>query len=225
MGLELLLIIVIAIAGMIVQSRLQKVFAKYSRVMFHGGLTGREVAEKMLRDHGIRDVRVTNVSGHLTDHYNPANKTLNLSDSVYNSNSVAAAAVAAHECGHAVQHAEGYAFLKMRSALVPIVQFSSMFAQIVIILGLVMMNVFPSLYWIGIAMFFMIFLFSAITLPVDARPSAGPPAPTSSQPSVPWPPSSTTSGSAGNKLEYGLIIGLNILYLPIIHKINQEDKQ
>lgn len=133
MGLELLLIIVIAIAGMIVQSRLQKVFAKYSRVMFHGGLTGREVAEKMLRDHGIRDVRVTNVSGHLTDHYNPANKTLNLSDSVYNSNSVAAAAVAAHECGHAVQHAEGYAFLKMRSALVPIVQFSSMFAQIVII--------------------------------------------------------------------------------------------
>ena len=167
MGLELLLIIVIAIAGMIVQSRLQKVFAKYSRVMFHGGLTGREVAEKMLRD-----VRVTNVSGHLTDHYNPANKTLNLSDSVYNSNSVAAAAVAAHECGHAVQHAEGYAFLKMRSALVPIVQFSSMFAQIVIILGLVMMNVFPSLYWIGIAMFFMIFLFSAITLPVEYNASA-----------------------------------------------------
>ena len=173
MGLELLLIIVIAIAGMIVQGRLQKVFAKYSRVMFHGGLTGREVAEKMLRDHGsIRDVRVTNVSGHLTDHYNPANKTLNLSDSVYNSNSVAAAAVAAHECGHAVQHAEGYAFLKMRSALVPIVQFSSMFAQIVIILGLVMMNVFPSLYWIGIAMFFMIFLFSAITLPVEYNASA-----------------------------------------------------
>ena len=172
MGLELLLIIVIAIAGMIVQGRLQKVFAKYSRVMFHGGLMGREVAEKMLRDHGIRDVRVTNVSGHLTDHYNPANKTLNLSDSVYNSNSVAAAAVAAHECGHAVQHAEGYAFLKMRSALVPIVQFSSMFAQIVIILGLVMMNVFPSLYWIGIAMFFMIFLFSAITLPVEYNASA-----------------------------------------------------
>ena len=148
MGLEILLIVVIAIAGMIVQGRLQKVlqkvFDKYSRVMFHGGLTGREVAEKMLRDHGIRDVRVTNVSGHLTDHYNPANKTLNLSDSVYNSNSVAAAAVAAHECGHAVQHAEGYAFLKMR----------------------------PALYWIGIAMFFMIFLFSAITLPVEYNASA-----------------------------------------------------
>ena len=186
MGLEILLIVVIAIAGMIVQGRLQKVFDKYSRVMFHGGLTGREVAEKMLRDHGtgrevaekmlrdhgIRDVRVTNVSGHLTDHYNPANKTLNLSDSVYNSNSVAAAAVAAHECGHAVQHAEGYAFLKMRSALVPIVQFSSMFAQIVIILGLIMMTAFPALYWIGIAMFFMIFLFSAITLPVEYNASA-----------------------------------------------------
>ena len=164
MGLEILLIVVIAIAGMIVQGRLQKVFDKYSRVMFHGGLTGREVAEKMLRDHGIRDVRVTNVSGHLTDHYNPANKTLNLSDSVYNSNSVAAAAVAAHECGHAVQHAEGYAFLKMRSALVPIVQ--------VIILGLIMMTAFPALYWIGIAMFFMIFLFSAITLPVEYNASA-----------------------------------------------------
>ena len=150
MGLEILLILIIAVAGMIVQGRLQRVFAKYSKVMFHGGLTGREVAEKMLRDHGIRDVQVTNVRGHLTDHYNPANKTLNLSDSVYNSNSVAAAAVAAHECG----------------------QFSSMFAQIVIILGLIMMNVFPSLYWIGIAMFFMIFLFSAITLPVEYNASS-----------------------------------------------------
>ena len=172
MGLEILLILIIAVAGMIVQGRLQRVFAKYSKVMFHGGLTGREVAEKMLRDHGIRDVQVTNVRGHLTDHYNPANKTLNLSDSVYNSNSVAAAAVAAHECGHAVQHAEGYAFLKMRSALVPIVQFSSMFAQIVIILGLIMMTAFPALYWIGIAMFFIIFLFSAITLPVEYNASA-----------------------------------------------------
>lgn len=168
----IILIIVIAVLGMIVQSRLQKVFSKYSRVMFHGGLTGREVAEKMLRDNGIRDVRVTNVRGHLTDHYNPANKTLNLSDSVYNSNSVAAAAVAAHECGHAVQHAEGYAFLKLRSALVPIVQFSSMFAQIVILIGLLMMNVFPSLYWIGIAMFFMVFLFSVVTLPVEYDASA-----------------------------------------------------
>lgn len=172
MGIEFLLIIVIAVVGMIVQARLQKVFSKYSRVLSPGGMTGREVAEKMLRDHGIRDVKVTNVSGHLTDHYNPANKTLNLSDSVYNSNSVAAAAVAAHECGHAVQHAEGYAFLKLRSALVPVVQFSSMFAQIVIILGLILMASFPALYWVGIAMFFMIFLFSAITLPVEYDASA-----------------------------------------------------
>lgn len=172
MGIEFLLIIVIAVVGMIVQARLQKVFSKYSRILSPGGMTGREVAEKMLRDHGIRDVKVTNVSGHLTDHYNPANKTLNLSDSVYNSNSVAAAAVAAHECGHAVQHAEGYAFLKLRSALVPVVQFSSMFAQIVIILGLILMASFPALYWVGIAMFFMIFLFSAITLPVEYDASA-----------------------------------------------------
>lgn len=172
MGIEFLLIIVIAVVGMIVQARLQKVFSKYSRVLSPGGMTGREVAEKMLRDHGIRDVKVTNVSGHLTDHYNPANKTLNLSDSVYNSNSVAAAAVAAHECGHAVQHAEGYAFLKLRSALVPVVQFSSMFAQIVIILGLILMASFPALYWVGIAMFFMVFLFSAITLPVEYDASA-----------------------------------------------------
>ena len=173
MGLEILLIVVIAIAGMIVQGRLQKVFDKYSRVMFHGGLTGREVAEKMLRDHGIRDVRVTNVSGHLTDHYNPANKTLNLSDSVYNSNSVAAAAVAAHECGHAVQHAEGYAFLKMRSALVPIVQFSSRMAMFVIIIGLVILASTQNelLCWIGVGMIGVSALFSIITLPVEYNAS------------------------------------------------------
>ena len=210
MGLEILLIVVIAIAGMIVQGRLQKVFDKYSRVMFHGGLTGREVAEKMLRDHGIRDVRVTNVSGHLTDHYNPANKTLNLSDSVYNSNSVAAAAVAAHECGHAVQHAEGYAFLKMRSALVPIVQFSSMFAQIVIILGLIMMTAFPALSssapspcrWSTMPRPAPSPGWSAPThsLPLSwtrpAPPSAGLHAPIWLPPSVPWPHLSITWVSA-----------------------------
>lgn len=167
MMIEILLIVIIAVVGMIVQSRLQSVFSKYSKVMSPGGLTGREVAEKMLRDNGISDVTVTSVRGHLTDHYNPTNKTLNLSDSVYNSNSVAAAAVAAHECGHAVQHAEGYSFLKMRSALVPVVQFSSTFAQLVIILGLVLINAMPFLYWLGIAMFFMVFLFSVITLPVE----------------------------------------------------------
>ena len=116
-----ILVIVIGIIGLIVQMKLQSVFKKYSRVMFPGGLTGKEVAEKMLRDNGIYDVKVTSTPGHLTDHYNPATKTVNLSESVYDSNSVAAAAVAAHECGHAVQHARDYAPLKMRSALVPIV--------------------------------------------------------------------------------------------------------
>lgn len=167
MALEIFLIVIIAVLGLIVQSRLQNVFSKYSRVMSPGGMTGREIAEKMLRDHGIHDVTVTNTRGHLTDHYNPANKTLNLSDSVYNSNSVAAAAVAAHECGHAIQHAEGYAFLRLRSALVPIVQFSSSLAQIVIIIGILLINAFPLLYWLGIVMFLMVFIFSAVTLPVE----------------------------------------------------------
>lgn len=171
MAIEFLLIIIIAIAGMMVQSKLNRVFSKYSRVMSPGGMTGREAAEKMLRDHGITDVKVTNIRGRLTDHYNPANKTLNLSDTVYNSNSVAAVAVAAHECGHAVQHATGYAFLRMRSALVPAVQFSSMFAQIMIILGLILITVFPILYWIGIAMFAVVFLFTLVTLPVEYNAS------------------------------------------------------
>lgn len=171
MELEILLIIIIAIAGTIVQSRLNRVFSKYSRVMSPGGLTGKEVAESMLRDHGIYDVKVTHTGGYLTDHYNPSNKTLNLSDSVYNSNSVAAAAVAAHECGHAVQHATGYAFLRLRSALVPIVQFSSVFAQLAILLGIFMINVFPILYWAGIAMFAIVFLFSLVTLPVEYNAS------------------------------------------------------
>ena len=115
-NIEWVLIIVIGIVGIIVQVRLQSVFKKYSHVMFPGGLTGREVAEKMLRDNGIYDVQVTSTPGHLTDHYDPRNKTVNLSESVYNSNSVAAAAVAAHECGHAVQHAQGYVPLEVRSA-------------------------------------------------------------------------------------------------------------
>ena len=120
-----ILTIIIAIVGFFVQARLQSVFKKYSQVMFPGGMTGAEVAEKMLRDNGIYDVQVTCTQGHLTDHYNPATKTVNLSQGVYNSASIAAAAVAAHECGHAVQHAKAYAPLKMRSALVPFVQFSS----------------------------------------------------------------------------------------------------
>ena len=167
-----ILIIIIAVVGFIVQAKLQSVFKKYSQVMFPGGLTGRDVAEKMLRDNGIYDVQVTCTPGHLTDHYNPATKTVNLSESVYNSNSVAAAAVAAHECGHAVQHAREYAPLKMRSALVPIVQFSSMWSTWVIIAGILVMNTFPALFGIGIAMIAMSALFSLITLPVEYNASA-----------------------------------------------------
>lgn len=172
MSLEILLIITIAVAGFIVQARLDAVFNKYSKVLSPGGMTGREIAEKMLRDHGIRDVRVVSVRGRLTDHYNPADKTLNLSESVYNHNSVSAAAVAAHECGHAIQHAQGYAPLKLRSALVPVVQVSSMLSQLVIIAGILLINVIPGLYWLGIAMFAMIFIFSVVTLPVEYNASS-----------------------------------------------------
>lgn len=172
MNTGFLLIIIIGVVGFIVQSRLQSVFGKYSKVLAPEGMTGREAAEKMLRDYGIRDVKVVSTKGHLTDHYNPSNKTLNLSSSVYNSNSVAALAVAAHECGHAVQHAEGYTPLRMRSALVPVVQFSSTFAQIFLILGLLLINVFPGLFWLGIAMFVMVVLFSVITLPVEYNASS-----------------------------------------------------
>ena len=166
-----LLIILIAIIGFIVQAKLQSVFKKYSKVMFPGGLTGREVAERMLHDNGIYDVKVVSTHGQLTDHYNPTTKTVNLSEGVYNSNSVAAAAVAAHECGHAVQHAREYAPLKMRSALVPVVQFSSMWSTWVIIAGILMINTFPALFWIGIAMIALSALFSLVTLPVEYNAS------------------------------------------------------
>ncbi len=171
MNIGYLLFIVIGVVGMIVQARLQSVFRKYSRVRFTNGLTGREVAEKMLRDNGIYDVKVVSTRGHLTDHYNPSTRTVNLSESVYGSNSVAAAAVAAHECGHAVQHACGYAPLRLRSALVPIVQVSSSLSTWVILIGIVMLNSFPALFWLGIAMVAASALFSIITLPVEYNAS------------------------------------------------------
>ena len=151
------LIIVIGIAGYAVQARLQSVFRKYSKVQFPGGLTGAEVAEKMLRDNNIHNVKVTHVGGNLTDHFNPQTMTVNLSDSVYSSTSVAAAAVAAHECGHAVQHARGYAPLTLRSQLVPIVQFSSTAATWVIILGLVILATTQNELrcWIGVGLIAM----------------------------------------------------------------------
>lgn len=169
---EWLLIIIIGVVGLIVQFRLQSVLKKYSKVMFPGGLTGRDVAEKMLRDNGIRDVKVVSTPGHLTDHYNPKTRTVNLSESVYASNSVAAAAVAAHECGHAVQHARAYAPLEMRSALVPVISFSSMWSTWVIIAGILLINTFPALFWIGIVMVALSALFSLVTLPVEYNASA-----------------------------------------------------
>lgn len=162
-----ILFISIAIISYIVQSSLQNKFEKYSKMGLSNGMTGREVAEKMLRDNGIYDVCVTSTSGMLTDHYNPANKTVNLSEGVYNSCSVAAAAVAAHECGHAVQHARAYAPLRMRSALVPVVQFSSSIMSWVLLGGILLVNSFPQLLLFGICLFAMTTLFSFITLPVE----------------------------------------------------------
>ena len=170
-GFDYLLIVIIGIVGFIVQGRLQSVFGKYSQVMFPGGLTGAEVAEKMLRDNGIHDVKVVSVRGHLTDEYNPTTHTVNLSESVYHSRSVAAAAVAAHECGHAVQHAVQYAPLKMRSALVPVINISSTWSTWVILIGVLMLNSFPAIYWVGIAMIAASALFSLVTLPVEYNAS------------------------------------------------------
>jgi len=171
MNANWILIIVIGIVGMLVQWKLKSVFAKYSKVISPGGLTGAQIAQKMLNDNGIYDVSVTCIKGQLTDHYDPTKKTVNLSEDVYHSNSVAAAAVAAHECGHAVQHKEGYAPLRLRTALVPAVSISSKLSMIVILIGLFLIQTFPALFWIGIAMFAMVFLFSVITLPVEFNAS------------------------------------------------------
>ncbi len=168
------LIIAIGVIGFLVQARLKSVFAKYSKVQFPGGLTGAEVAEKMLRDNNVHNVKVTHVKGQLTDHFNPQTMTVNLSDSVYGSTSVAAAAVAAHECGHAVQHAQGYAPLTLRSQLVPVVQFSSTAATWVIIAGLAILASTQNelLCWIGVGMIAMSAVFSLVTLPVEYNASA-----------------------------------------------------
>ena len=171
LGVNWILIIVIGIVGMLVQWKLKSVFAKYAKVLAPGGVTGAQIAQKMLNDNGIYDVQITCIQGQLTDHYDPSKKTVNLSEDVYRSNSISAAAVAAHECGHAVQHKEGYAPLRLRSALVPTVSISSRLSMIVIIIGLLIINVFPALFWIGIAMFAMVFLFSVVTLPVEFNAS------------------------------------------------------
>jgi Zn-dependent membrane protease YugP len=164
--------ILVMVFSMIIQGMLQSRFEKYSKVGIPCGMTGAEVAEKMLRDHGIYDVQVVATRGVLTDHFNPKTKTVALSEAVYSSRSVAAAAVAAHECGHAVQHATGYAFIQMRSALVPAVSFASNIVQWVLLAGVIFIEKFPTLLWIGIGLFAITTLFSFITLPVEINASS-----------------------------------------------------
>ena len=164
--------IIIMVASMLIQQTLTSKFNKYSKVPTSNGMTGAEVAQKMLYDNGIYDVKVVPTRGMLTDHYNPATKTVNLSEGVYASRSVAAAAVAAHECGHAVQHATGYAALQMRSALVPVVNIASSLVSWVLLAGILMIERFPMLIWVGIALFATTTLFSFITLPVEVNASA-----------------------------------------------------
>ena len=169
--------IVVMFLSMIIQNMLQSRFEKYSRVRTNSGMTGAEIARKMLADHGITDVKVTCIPGRLTDHYNPQTKTVNLSESVYNESSVAAAAVAAHECGHVVQHEKGYLPLKLRTALVPVVSFSSNIVQWVLLAGVLMVTMFHSypVLIAGIVLFALTTLFSFVTLPVEinASPRAG----------------------------------------------------
>ena len=163
---------VFALISWAVSANLQSKFKKYSKIPLAYGMTGREVAEKMLRDNGIYDVKVISTPGQLTDHYNPLTKTVNLSEGVYASNSVAAAAVAAHECGHAVQHATAYAPLTMRSKLVPVVSFASNWMQWVLLAGILMLETFPQLMLAGIILFAITTLFSFITLPVEINASS-----------------------------------------------------
>ena len=158
------------VLSLLVQSMMKRRFDKYSEVPI--GITGAEVASRMLAAHGIRDVNIVSISGKLSDHYDPTTRTVNLSEEVYYGRSVAAAAVAAHECGHVVQHATGYAPLKMRSALVPVVSFSSNIVSWVLLAGVLMINIMPSLLWIGIGLFALTTLFSFVTLPVEINASA-----------------------------------------------------
>jgi Zn-dependent membrane protease YugP len=171
MTLYWILFIGVALLSWLVSYNLRKKFEKYSLIPIPSGMTGKDVAEKMLRDNGIYDVKVISTPGRLTDHYNPLDKTVNLSESVYRSNSVAAAAVAAHECGHAVQHAAAYAPLRMRSALVPIVNFSSQIMTWVLLGGMILLHSFPQLMLFGIILFAATTLFSFITLPVEINAS------------------------------------------------------
>lgn len=166
------LFIVIAIVSHSVQLNLDRKFKKYSQIPTRDGLSGHDVATRMLADHGLTDVRVTCVEGRLSDHYNPETNTVNLSKDVYYGRSMMAAAVAAHECGHAVQHAKNYAPVQLRSALVPVVQFSSQIVTFVLLAGILVVQTFPALMIAGIALFAMTTLFSFVTLPVEVDASS-----------------------------------------------------
>ena len=159
------------ILSLIVSQTLKYKFKKYSRVPLDNGMSGKDVAQRMLQANGIYDVKVESVQGQLTDHYNPVDKTINLSPEVYNGRSIAAASVAAHECGHAVQHATAYAWLGMRSKLVPAVSFSSRFVQWILLAGILMVETVPSVLLVGIVLFALTTLFSFITLPVEINAS------------------------------------------------------
>ena len=170
-----IIFIVLMVASMIIQKTLTSRMEKYSKVPLSSGLSGKQVAEKMLHDNGIYDVQVTCTSGYLTDHYDPTKKTVNLSQGVYEGRNIASAAVAAHECGHAVQHATAYKWLTMRSMLVPAVQFGSQFSQWILLAGIVLLGFTQYLgQWVllvGIALFALSTIFSLITLPVEYNAS------------------------------------------------------
>lgn len=166
-----IIMLLVMVLSWIIQTVLQSKFKKYSKVPSPHGLTGADIARLMLKQNGIKDVQVQSVAGTLTDHYNPTNKTINLSEGVYSSTSIAACAVAAHETGHALQHAQGYAPVKLRSALVPIVSFASNTVQWVLLLGVLFVEVFPGLLWFGIALFALTTFFSFVTLPVEINAS------------------------------------------------------
>lgn len=165
-----MILIVVMVLSLIVQQTLQRKFRKYAEVGIN--MSGAEVAAKMLRDNGIADVKVMSIRGELTDHYDPVTKTLNLSESVYNQRNIAAAAVAAHECGHAIQHATGYAPLQLRSSMVKVVSFSNKYVSWVLLLGVLMINLTSSFLWLGIVLFGISTLFSIVTLPVEVNASS-----------------------------------------------------
>ena len=165
------LMLLVMLASFFVQQRLTSRFAKYSRIPSPRGLTGADVARLMLAQNGVTDVTVQSVGGKLTDHYNPKDKTVNLSENVYGSASIAACAVAAHETGHALQHAEGYTPLRLRTALIPVVNFANNTVQWVLLAGVLLVNVFPQLLWIGVGLFAVTTLFSLVTLPVEINAS------------------------------------------------------